>query len=100
MPRCFNQVTQIVQIHSPADQPNVFAPYVPAKTNLLVETINGYILAGFPVGQPNNPLTGIGVVQSQRGNVPIRGTSYVTNINSCLDTPKFKFLSTCFTFNR
>jgi hypothetical protein len=93
MPRCGIQLMQGLEIHSPADQPKVFAPYVPPKINQLAETINGYIIAGYPVGQPNNPLVGIGVIQSQRGNGSIRGMSYVSNKNSCLDSPKFQFLS-------
>jgi hypothetical protein len=62
VPYCGNTLRQLLQISSPADPPGTFADYMPLKINKLVENITGSILKGTPEA------TGIGIVQSQRGN--------------------------------
>ncbi len=84
MPSCGNTVIQNMQIHSPADQPNVFVDYVPPQVNELTEGVNGQIFGG--AGNPQK--LGNGYFYSKRAkqgdtSAPQIIPNVPSSINSC-----------------
>jgi hypothetical protein len=90
-PSCGTVLMQKMQIKSPADQ--VFADYIPPKTNILMATISGRII---PPPNPNK--AGTGYIQSYRGNGGLHPPFAAdSNIKFCTDwqIAKFKPLLHC-----
>ncbi|HEY8032544.1 MAG TPA: hypothetical protein VIF02_09285 [Methylocella sp.] len=74
---CGNELTQIMQIKSPAD--DFFADYTPPYSNILISWINGQILL-----PPNPNANGIGQFQSRRGDGGLRTYPEAnSNIHAC-----------------